>query len=84
MAPTILLTKLHPTNTLPPNIALSDFPLLETTPTSLDKTTTPNNAAAVAWAKLAYQKQTMDTPIAALIIQYLYACERTVHIEYSC
>ena len=48
MAPTILLTEIHPTNKLSPNIVLSDFTLLETTLTTQKKTTTPNNDDAVS------------------------------------
>ena len=52
MAPTILLTETHPTNTFSPNIDLYEFPLLETTPTTQEELATPYNAATVAWTKL--------------------------------
>ena len=83
MVPTILLIETHPNNTLSPNIALPDSPLLKNTPTIQVKTTTSNNAAAVAWAKLSHQKITMDPTIAALTRQYYNACERTVNLADS-
>ena len=52
MAPTILITEIHPTNTISPNIALSEFPLMESTPTTQEKTTTPNNGDEFFWDTL--------------------------------
>ena len=43
MASTIIITETQLTNTLSPNIALSDFPLMETTPTTQEKNTTTNS-----------------------------------------
>ena len=54
MAPNILLTETQPSNTLSPNISLSDFSLPETNPTTHDRTTTPNTDAAVACDTLAH------------------------------
>ena len=69
MAHTILLTETQPSNTLSTNIYFSEFPLLETTPTTHDKTTNPNNAAAVSWATISHQQPTMDPTIYALTIE---------------
>ena len=80
MGPTIILAETHPTNTLSPRTALSGFTLLETIPTPQKKNTTPNDAAAFAWATLAHHQLTMDPTIASLTIKNYIACERPVHI----
>ena len=68
MSPTILLTETNTTNKLSPNIALSNFTLLETNPTTQEITTTLNNAAAVEWATLSYQQLTIYPTIVDLTI----------------
>ena len=73
----------HPKNTLSTNIVLSGFPLLETTPTTQERTTTPNNDAIVAWDTLSHQQLTVDPPISELTRQYCNSCEHTIHISYS-
>ena len=78
MSPTILLTETRPTNHLSPNISLSEFPIIESTPIIQDKTTTPNNASEDAWSTLAQQKLTMDPNISAFTRLYCYVCKRTV------
>ena len=63
MDPTIIITKTHPNNTLSPNISVYDFNLLETTPTTQERTTISNNGAAVSWATLSHQKLTTNPNI---------------------
>ena len=70
MDPTLILTETYPNNTLPPNIALSEFKLLETTPTTQEIITNPKNIAAVSWDKLAHHKLTMESTITALTRKY--------------
>ena len=65
MAPTMLLTH----NTLSPNIALSEFTLLETTQTTQEIITTTTNATTA-----------MDPIIAVFTRQYFNACKQTGHI----
>ena len=48
IAPTILIIETQPNNPISPNVALSDFPLLENPPTTQERTMTPNNAAVGA------------------------------------
>ena len=84
MAPTIIFTEKYPTNALSPNITLSDFLLLETTPNTQGKTTTPNSAAAVNRDTPDHQQITMDPIITDITRQYFYACERTGHLTDSC
>ena len=70
MAPTTFLTKIHSNNTISPNIDLSDFPILESTQTIQDTTTSPSNATVVSWDTLAHQQLNMNPIIATLKIQY--------------
>ena len=83
MAAPVLLTETHPTNKISPNIDLYDFPLLETTPNTQDKTDTPNSSAAVAWATLSHQQLTVDPTIYDLTRQYFDECKHTGHLAYS-
>ena len=83
MVPTILITSTHPTNAISPNIALSDLSILESTQTTQDKTTTPNNAAAVKWDKLSQHQITMNSAIDYFTRQYFDAYKRTFHIADS-
>ena len=73
LAPTIILTKTQP------NIDLSEFPILETTPITEERTNTLNNDAAVFWDTITHYKITMDPTISALTSKYFYACECTSH-----
>ena len=66
MAPNIFITETQTANTISPKISLSDFPILYPTPTTQDKTSTPNSYAAVSWATLSQQQLAMDPTIAAL------------------
>ena len=84
MAPTILLTETPPTNTLSHNIALSEFPILESTKTTQDTTTTPYNATSVSWSTLSHQKLTNDPTIYGFTRKYCDACKNTVNIAESC
>ena len=70
MAPTIIQTETHSTSTLSPKNALSYFTLMETTPTTQEKTTTLNNYYTVSWDTLPHQKLTMNPTIAALTKKY--------------
>ena len=83
MTPTKIITETQPTNKISPRIDLSDFTLLETTPTNQDKKTTPNNAAEVACATLEHQQLTMEPIIAALTRKYYDEYERTSHFADS-
>ena len=80
----IILTETESTNTLLPNFALSNFLLLDTTQTIQDKINTPNNADAVAWATLAYQKLNMDPTISSLTRKYCDTFKWIVHLVESC
>ena len=84
MDPTILLTETYPNNIISPNISLSEFPLLETTPKTQERTMTHNHAAAVDWDTLVHQKITTNPTIPALTRKYFDACKRTVHLVDSC
>ena len=83
MAPTTLLTETPSTNTLSPNISLSEFHILEFTQRTQYTTTSLANASSVDWDTLAHQQLTMDPNIYDLKIQYYYACKRTVHLTES-
>ena len=84
MPTNIILTETESTNTLLPNFALSNFLLLDTTQTIQDKINTPNNADAVAWATLAYQKLNIDPTISSLTRKYCDTFKRIFHLVDSC
>ena len=71
------LTHIPTTNFHPKSTCLT-FPPLETTHTTQERITTPNNATAVAWDTLAHPQLTMDTTTASLTRQYCDACKWTI------
>ena len=79
--PTALLTKTPCTNTLPPNIALFDFPILKSTQQTQDETTSPDNPTTVSWDTLSHQKLTIDPIVYSLKIQYCHTCKRSVTLQ---
>ena len=84
MFPTTLIIETPSTNTLSPNIALSEFPFMESTQPTQYKTIYPANFTVVACSTLPHQKITMYPTVYSLTIKYFYICEQTGHTADSC
>ena len=80
MAPTILLTETTLNNNLSPKINLYDLPILKSTQTNQEKTTTPINASEVAWSRIYHKQPTMDPTISAITRKYCDSCKQNGHL----